>query len=381
MHVSLVNNSVNIAPSTDIRVNPYTSLTPDVVLDALADIGLMGDGRLTALSSYENRVYQIHLETERTPSQTNGTPIPNSVVAKFYRPGRWTDAQIQEEHDFAAELVAAEVPVVPPLNLQGQTLHHKAFELQGERETSHAESFKGFAYSVSERRGGRPPELDDAEVLEWIGRFLARIHTVGSAKSFHNRPTLSIDTFMQEPRDGLFANKAIPMEVERAWQDGWQQAMDVMHAAGLGSAHGSDWPHFQMLRLHGDCHPGNILWTPADLPGGGPHFVDLDDARMGPAVQDLWMLLSGDRKQRSGQLSMLLDGYEQVRDFDRRELALIEPLRTLRLVHYSAWLARRWDDPIFPINFPWFGTPDYWRGQVQMLEEQIEQMQDPLLIV
>ncbi len=381
MHVSLVNNSVNIAPSTDIRVNPYTSLTPDVVLDALADIGLMGDGRLTALSSYENRVYQIHLETERTPSQTNGTPIPNSVVAKFYRPGRWTDAQIQEEHDFAAELVAAEVPVVPPLNLQGQTLHHKAFELQGERETSHAESFKGFAYSVSERRGGRPPELDDAEVLEWIGRFLARIHTVGSAKSFHNRPTLSIDTFMQEPRDWLFANKAIPMEVERAWQAAWQQAMDVMHAAGLGSAHGSDWPHFQMLRLHGDCHPGNILWTPADLPGGGPHFVDLDDARMGPAVQELWMLLSGDRKQRSGQLSMLLDGYEQVRDFDRRELALIEPLRTLRLVHYSAWLARRWDDPIFPINFPWFGTPDYWRGQVQMLEEQIEQMQEPLLAV
>jgi Ser/Thr protein kinase RdoA (MazF antagonist) len=381
MHVSLVNNSVNIAPSTDIRVNPYTTLTPDVVLDALADIGLMGDGRLTALSSYENRVYQIHLETERTPSQTNGTPIPNSVVAKFYRPGRWTDAQIQEEHDFAAELVAAEVPVVPPLNLQGQTLHHKAFELQGERETSHAESFKGFAYSVSERRGGRPPELDDAEVLEWIGRFLARIHTVGSAKSFHNRPTLSLDTFMQEPRDWLFANKAIPMEVERAWQDAWQQAMDVMHAAGLGSAHGSDWPHFQMLRLHGDCHPGNILWTPADLPGGGPHFVDLDDARMGPAVQDLWMLLSGDRKQRSGQLSMLLDGYEQVRDFDRRELALIEPLRTLRLVHYSAWLARRWDDPIFPINFPWFGTPDYWRGQVQMLEEQIEQMQEPLLVV
>jgi Ser/Thr protein kinase RdoA (MazF antagonist) len=381
MHVSLVNNSVNIAPSTDIRVNPYTSLTPDVVLDALAEIGLMGDGRLTALSSYENRVYQIHLETERTPSQTNGTPIPNSVVAKFYRPGRWTDAQIQEEHDFAAELVAAEVPVVPPLNLQGQTLHHKAFELQGERETSHAESFKGFAYSVSERRGGRPPELDDAEVLEWIGRFLARIHTVGSAKSFHNRPTLSIDTFMQEPRDWLFANKAIPMEVERAWQAAWQQAMDVMHAAGLGSAHGSDWPHFQMLRLHGDCHPGNILWTPADLPGGGPHFVDLDDARMGPAVQDLWMLLSGDRKQRSGQLSMLLEGYEQVRDFDRRELALIEPLRTLRLVHYSAWLARRWDDPIFPINFPWFGTPDYWRGQVQMLEEQIEQMQEPLLVV
>ena len=358
--------------------HPYASLTPDAVLDALADIGLMGDGRLIALSSYENRVYQIQLETERAPAQTDGTPVPESVVAKFYRPGRWTDAQIQEEHDFAAELVAAEVPVVPPLNLQGHTLHHKTF---AGKDASQGQSFQGFSYSVSERRGGRPPELDDDEVLEWIGRFLARIHTVGAAKAFHNRPSLSIDTFMQEPKEWLLHNKAIPLEVERAWQDAWQQAMDVMNASGLGAAHGSDWPNFQMLRLHGDCHPGNILWTPADLPSGGPHFVDLDDARMGPAVQDLWMLLSGDRKQRSGQLSMLLEGYEQVRDFDRRELALIEPLRTLRLVHYSAWLARRWDDPIFPINFPWFGTPDYWRGQVQMLEEQIEQMQEPLLVV
>ncbi|MFM8920169.1 MAG: serine/threonine protein kinase, partial [Limnohabitans sp.] len=347
----------------------------------LVDIGLTGDGRLTALSSYENRVYQIQLETEFTPTQTDGTPVPHSVVAKFYRPGRWTDAQIQEEHDFAAALVAAEVPVVPPLSLHGHTLHHKAFAESSVKLALQGQTFQGFSFSVSERRGGRSPELDDGEVLEWIGRFLARIHTVGAAQPFHHRPTLSIDTFMQEPKDWLCKHKAIPMEVERAWQDAWQQAMDVMHTAGLDSAHGSDWPQFQMLRLHGDCHPGNILWTPADLPGGGPHFVDLDDARMGPAVQDLWMLLSGDRKQRSGQLSMLLDGYEQVRDFDRRELALIEPLRTLRLVHYSAWLARRWDDPIFPINFPWFGTPDYWRGQVQMLEEQIEQMQEPLLMV
>ena len=381
-------NELPQGPSEWDALHPYACLTPNVVLDALADIGLMGDGRLMALSSYENRVYQIQLETELTPVQTNGIPVPDCVVAKFYRPSRWTDAQIQEEHDFAAELVAAEVPVVPPLNLQGRTLHHKTFvkdtNSAAAPDTNRAElhkSIQGFSFSVSERRGGRRPELDDDEVLEWIGRFLARIHTVGAAKAFHNRPTLSIDTFMQEPKDWLFKHQAIPMEVTRAWQDAWQQAMDEMQAAGLGSAHGSDWPHFQMLRLHGDCHPGNILWTPADLPGGGPHFVDLDDARMGPAVQDLWMLLSGDRKQRSGQLSMLLEGYEQVRNFDRRELALIEPLRTLRLVHYSAWLARRWDDPIFPINFPWFGTPDYWRGQVQMLEEQIEQMQEPLLMV
>ena len=316
---------------------------------------------MSALSSYENRVYQVHLDDDST------------VVAKFYRPQRWTEAQIREEHAFTAELMAEDIPVVGPLTLNSMTLHEARIVHEGV--DGH------FWFSVSPRRGGRQPELDDPEVLEWIGRFLARIHTVGAAKPFHNRPALSIDTFMQEPKEWLFQNKAIPMEVERAWQDAWQQAMDVMHASGMGSAHGSDWPQFQILRLHGDCHPGNILWTPADLPGGGPHFVDLDDARMGPAVQDLWMLLSGDRKQRSGQLSMLLEGYEQVRDFDRRELALIEPLRTLRLVHYSAWLARRWDDPIFPINFPWFGTPDYWRGQVQMLEEQIEQMQEPLLVV
>jgi Ser/Thr protein kinase RdoA (MazF antagonist) len=185
-------------------LHPYASLTPDAVLDALADIGLMGDGRLIALSSYENRVYQIQLETERAPAQTDGTPVPESVVAKFYRPGRWTDAQIQEEHDFAAELVAAEVPVVPPLNLQGHTLHHKTF---AGKDASQGQSFQGFSYSVSERRGGRPPELDDDEVLEWIGRFLARIHTVGAAKAFHNRPSLSIDTFMQEPRNGCFTTK------------------------------------------------------------------------------------------------------------------------------------------------------------------------------
>ena len=356
-----MNEMLATTPQTD-ALHPYACLTPDAVLDALASIGLMGDGRLMALSSYENRVYQIQLETGRGPVQTNTSPVPDGVVAKFYRPGRWSDAQIQEEHDFACELVAAEVPVVPPLNLQGHTLHHAM----------------GFSFSVSARRGGRPPELDDDEVLEWIGRFLARIHTVGTKQTFATRPTLSLDTFMHEPQNWLTQNQAIPLEVERAWQSAWQQAVDAMHGSGLSE---QGWPHFQSLRLHGDCHPGNILWTPADLPGGGPHFVDLDDARIGPAVQDLWMLLSGDRRQRSGQLSMLLDGYEQVRDFDRRELALIEPLRTLRLVHYSAWLARRWSDPIFPINFPWFGTPDYWRGQVLMLQEQIEAMQEAPLSV
>ena len=333
-------------------LHPYAELTPDRVMDALTDLGLWPDGRLLALSSYENRVYRAHLDE----------PVQGSaaVVLKFYRPGRWSRAQIQEEHDFAAELLAAEVPVVPPMRLNDQTLHTSA----------------GFDFSVSPLRGGRAPELDDFEVLEWIGRFLARIHTVGAAKPFNHRPTLDVQNFALEPAEWLQKKQMIPLEVEREWREAFAAALALVQEKMAEGA-----SERRLIRLHGDCHPGNILWTPTELPGGGPHFVDLDDARMGPAVQDLWMLLSGDRAQRTQQLSALLDGYEQVRNFDRAELKLIEPLRTLRLIHYSAWLARRWEDPIFPVNFPWFGTPDYWRGQVLMLQEQVEQMQEAPLVV
>jgi Ser/Thr protein kinase RdoA (MazF antagonist) len=332
-------------------LHPYEALTPDVVMDALAAVGLYGDGRLTALSSYENRVYLMHLE--------DAFDGHTAVVAKFYRPGRWSEAQILEEHAFAAELMAAEVPAVGPLAPQGRTLH------------THA----GFLFSVSPRRGGRAPELDDFEVLEWIGRFLARIHSVGAMRPFAQRPALDLASFGSESRDWLLAHDKIPLEVQAAWTKACDAALALVAASGLGEA-----GRFAPIRLHGDCHPGNILWTPTDLPGGGPHFVDLDDARTGPAVQDLWMLLSGERAQRNAQLGALIDGYEQFRAFDRGELALIEPLRTLRLIHYSAWLARRWDDPAFPQAFPWFGTPDYWKEQVQMLEEQMEQMQEPPLV-
>ncbi len=336
--------------STD---HPYARLSPAHVLDALAGVGLHGDGRLMALSSYENRVYQVHLE--------DGT----RVVAKFYRPGRWSREQIQEEHDFAAELVAGEVPAVAPLVLHGATVHEH----------------DGFLFSVSPWRGGRAPELDDLEVLEWIGRFLARLHTVGAARPFVHRPALDAQSFGAEPRDWLLSHDAVPLDMQSRWQDVCKRALETIASCAYRESAGADFrlENATQIRLHGDCHPGNILWTPADLPGGGPHFVDLDDARSGPAVQDLWMLLSGDRRQRTGQLSALLEGYEQFRNFDRRELALIEPLRTLRLIHYSAWLARRWQDPIFPINFPWFGTSDYWSGQVDLLEEQIEAMQEPPL--
>ncbi len=339
----------NAAPASS---HPYESLTPDTVLDALDTLGLHGDGRLMALSSYENRVYQVGLEDR------------SSLVVKFYRPGRWSDAQILEEHDFSAELTAAEVPAVAPLELEGATLHHHA----------------GFAFSVSPYRGGRPPELDDFEVLEWIGRFLARIHSVGAARPFAARPALDLQSFGIASRDWLLGHDMVPLDVQKDWEAACNDAIELIAATALSTgADGLFHSELRALRVHGDCHPGNILWTPTERPDGGPHFVDLDDARTGFAVQDLWMLLSGDRAQRTGQLSGLLDGYEQFRTFDRRELALIEPLRTLRLLHYSAWLARRWQDPIFPINFPWFGSSDYWKGQIQMLQDQCEAMaEEPL---
>jgi Ser/Thr protein kinase RdoA (MazF antagonist) len=325
-----------------MAAHPYEHLTPDLVLNALAGVGLHGDGRLMALSSYENRVYQVELE-----DSVDGNA---SVVAKFYRPGRWSEAQILEEHAFSAELMAAEIPAVGPLVLQGRTLHEHG----------------GFRFSVSPRRGGRRPELDDFDVLEWIGRFLARIHTVGAAQEFAVRPQLDVATFALEPRDWLLAHEAIPLDVQGPWLELCNEAISLITSVLAGGP-------VRHLRLHGDCHPGNILWVPDQ----GPHFVDLDDACTGPAVQDLWMLLSGEPRERNQQLGALLDGYEQFRDFDRRELVMIEPLRTLRMIHYSAWLARRWEDPAFPPNFPWFGSSDYWQGQVQMLQEQLEAMAGP----
>lgn len=319
----------------------YATLSPDMVLDALDSVGLRSDGRLLALNSYENRVYQVGIE--------DGPP----VVAKFYRPGRWSDAQILEEHGFVAELVEREIPVVPAMTLDGETLRH----------------FGGFRFAVFERHGGRAPELEDRDTLEWMGRFLGRIHAVGAVQPYRERPALNLDTFGIAPRDFLLSHDFIPPELAAAWQSVVGQALDGVRgcyerAGAVG-----------MLRLHGDCHVGNVLWT-----GDGPHFVDFDDSRSGPAVQDLWMLLSGERAQRQQQLGALLDGYEQFRDFDRRELAWIEPLRMLRLIHYSAWLARRWSDPACPAAFPWFGTSDYWKGQVQMLEEQLEAMDEPALV-
>lgn len=324
----------------------YETLTPEAVLDALEGVGLAVDGRLFSLNSYENRVYQVMLDDGQ------------ALVAKFYRPKRWDDAQILEEHAFAQDLMANEIPVVGPLRLQGQTLHHG----------------QGFRFAVFPRRGGRAPELDDPDVLVWIGRFLARIHQVGAQEKFVHRQALDVQNFGYESVSWLLSNEMIDLTHERAWQRVAEQALNLATAA-------FEEVDVTPIRLHGDCHVGNVLWTPTDMPQAGPHFVDLDDARMGPAIQDLWMLINGDRAQRTQQLSLLVEGYEEMRAFDRRELALIEPLRTLRLIHYSAWIARRWEDPTFKQNFAWFGTPDYWASQVQILQEQCEAMQEPALMV
>ncbi|HEY0488788.1 MAG TPA: serine/threonine protein kinase [Telluria sp.] len=321
-------------------LHPFAGLGPDRVLDALDSVGLMGDGRLIALNSYENRVYQVGME--------EGPP----VVVKFYRPQRWLDAAILEEHAFVDELAEREIPAVPAMAINGRTLHE----------------FDGFRFSVFERRGGRAPELGDPATLEWIGRFIGRIHAVGALKQYTERPALTIDTFGREPRDYLLANGWIPPELLAAYTSVVDQAL-------AGVAHCYDRAGTTpVLRLHGDCHAGNVLWTDA-----GPHFVDFDDSRTGPAVQDLWMLLSGERGEMVRQLSDVLAGYEDFCDFDPRQLYLVEALRTLRLLHYSAWIARRWDDPAFPAAFPWFNTQRYWQDRILELREQVALMDEPPL--
>ena len=322
--------------------HPYAALTPDVVLDALDGIGLRGDGRLLALGSYENRVYQLWIE--------DAAP----VVAKFYRPGRWSDAQILEEHAFVAELEAREIPAVAPLVRNGATLH----------------AHGGFRFAVYPRCGGRAPELEDAATLEWTGRFLGRIHAVGAQTPFRHRPALDVETFGVVPRAFLLAHDFIPPDLQDAWRSIAALALDGVRRAFDRAG------DVKSLRLHGDCHAGNVLWT-----DDGPHFVDFDDARMGPAVQDLWMLLAGSRAEMTRQLASVLDGYGDFFDFDARELHLTEALRTLRLVHYSAWLGERWDDPAFPAAFPWFNTQRYWQDRILELREQVALMDEPPLAV
>ena len=334
----------------------YGNLTPRQVLDSLDAVGLRGDGRILQLNSYENRVFQVFLEDGR------------AVVAKFYRPGRWSNAQITEEHGFALELAAAEVPVVPPLVLQAAP-GAPGLVLHGEPPTLACHDVDGAThrFAVAERCAGREPELDDPAVLAQIGRFIGRLHAVGRQRPFVHRHHVDPRADGQRALSLLLQGDFVPPTELPAWRDACERALALV-AAAFDTRFSAATP-LATLRLHGDCHRGNVLWR-----DGTPHVVDLDDAMQGPAVQDLWMLVSGDAATMAQQLNTLLAGYEQFTDFDDRERRLIEPLRTLRMVRHSAWLAERWGDPTFPINFPFFGTAAYWNQQTTQLREQIEAM-------
>lgn len=311
---------------------PYKHLTPDRILAAVEQLGLECDARLLALNSYENRVYQVGIEDAKP------------VIAKFYRPHRWSDQTIIEEHQFAQELAEHEIPVVAPWQDQSQqTLHH----------------YEGFRYAVFPRQGGHWPDLESPDNLKRLGRFIGRIHGVGASKPFIHRPTLSREDFGNASIEFLLDSGFIPPELNHAYAS---LAQDLMIQINQAYDRAGD---VATIRLHGDCHPGNILWTE-----DGAHFVDFDDCRMGPAIQDLWMLLSGERQDMTQQLNHVLEGYEQFHPFDARELNLIEALRTLRIIHYAAWLARRWDDPAFPKAFPWFNAQRYWEDHILSLREQ-----------
>jgi len=323
-----------------IDAAPYAALTPECLLDAIETTGLRCDGRLTALNSYENRVYQVWLDTG------------DSVVVKFYRPRRWSREAILEEHAFALELAAAELPVVAPLLLRGHTLHEHA----------------GFLFALTPRQGGRTPEFEDEDTLRWLGRFIARIHAVGALQDFEQRPEIGWREFGEAPVRYVLEHDFVPPDLREAYES---TALDVLERV---KNRWQDAGRFMPLRLHGDCHAGNILWTDA-----GPHFVDLDDARMGPAVQDIWMWLGGERDAQQQQLAAIIAGYREFHDFNPAELTLIEPLRTLRMVHYAGWLARRWGDPAFPASFPFFNTQRYWQDHILALREQAAALDEPPL--
>ncbi len=315
----------------------FDALTPDFMWYALESVGIRAESGFLPLNSYENRVYQFTDEERQR------------YVVKFYRPERWSQAQIQEEHDFTHELIEADIPVAPPVKLNGQTLHH----------------YQGYLFALFASVGGRQFEVDNLDQLEGVGRFLGRIHKVGARTPFKHRPTIGLDEYLYQPRELLQNSPFIPMHLENAFFNDLDLLIKSLE---------THWnPSTNIIRVHGDCHPGNILWR------DGPMFVDLDDSRNGPAVQDLWMMLSGERAEKVMQLDTILEAYQEFNDFNVNELKLIEPLRGLRMVHYMAWLAKRWQDPAFPIAFPWFDDPKYWESQVLAFKEQISALNEPPL--
>lgn len=335
------NQSINSHEEIRQTNQDYSLLTPDFMLDAIEEsLDIYPSSGLLALNSYENRVYQFSCDDGAR------------YVIKFYRPGRWSSDQIIEEHKFSIELAEQEIPVIAPLTIKGETLHQ----------------YKGFYFSLFPCRGGRQFEVDNLDHLEWVGRFMGRIHKAGQSTHFEHRLPLTIENFLLEPQQFLLSYTEIPSYL----REPFDTALNLL--VNLTKDKFNEVGELSTLRLFGDCHPGNILWTEQ-----GPHFVDLDDSVTGPAIQDLWMMLNGDKNEQAIQLEVLLEGYNEFCDFDVRELQLIEPLRAMRMVNYMYWLAKRWDDPAFPHNFPWFNTSQYWEQQVLALKEQIASLQEPPL--
>ncbi len=326
-------------------IEDYSGLNPDAVINAVESKGFLSDARVLALNSYENRVYQVGIEDEAP------------LIAKFYRPGRWTNEQILEEHIFSQELHELEIPAVPPIYLTDPSSTEQQSLFQ----------YKGYRFSLYKRRGGRAPELTDLDQLHWLGKLMGRIHAIGRIKSFQSRPTLSIESFITRPYNYILEHNFMPPLFIGSYK---AIVADILHHVE------NNYQKFppNLIRLHGDCHPGNILWT-----DNGPHFVDFDDSRNGPAIQDLWMLLSGERNEQEKQLREILEGYEEFCDFDATELNLIESLRSMRIIHYAGWLAKRWADPAFPRAFPWFNTEQFWGEHILQLKEQLAILQEPPL--
>jgi Ser/Thr protein kinase RdoA (MazF antagonist) len=329
---------INKSGATDVK--PFAGLSPEVVLDAAASVGLDVDGRLFALNSYENRVYQL--------GSTDGM-----LVLKFYRAARWSDAQIDEEHVFTEEMAAAELPVAAPVRLEGRTLF----------------KYREFRFAAFPWMAGRAPELDAPEARQIFGRTLARMHQIGARRPFLVRPKLGVRRLGWEARDQVLSGELLPEYLHARYESVSATLLERVEQTFQDAGDVRD------IRIHGDCHMGNLLWNER-----GPVLVDLDDCAMGPRVQDLWMMLAGSGTEQQRQWSELLEGYAQFADFDFREVRLIEALRALRMLHHAAWVSHRWLDPAFPRAFPWLGEARYWEGYLRDLIEQVEVIEDPPLL-